>query len=91
MTPVRIEGWFDNLDFLVVPLDNHTVTLGLDYFFKSSKVVPMISKNHFVFLDKARVSSVPMKNKRKLGWKPRISGIWMIVEVKEVNSPLHVT
>jgi hypothetical protein len=50
----------------------------------------VISENHLVFLNEARVSSVPMTRKRKLGRKSRISTIRMIKEVREVDVNIMV-
>jgi hypothetical protein len=67
-SPVKMGDWFGNLDLVVVLLDDHVVILGQE-FFRAAQAVPVISENHLVLLDEARVSSVSMMRKRKLGKK----------------------
>jgi hypothetical protein len=69
-TPLRVRSWFGTWDLMVAPLDDHAMILGQD-FLKYAKEFLVPHEGCLVFLDEAKMPSVPMMMKRKLGWKPR--------------------
>jgi len=54
-------------------LDDHEMILGQD-FLKYAKAVPVSHEGYLVMLDEAKMPSVPMMMKSKLGWKPLALG-----------------
>jgi hypothetical protein len=90
-TSLRMGEWFDNMDLLVDPLDDHVMILGLDFLILS-KEAPFIHKSHLVFLDEARTPSTPLKTKRKLKRMPRIFVIKLVEGVNQItNDSCNVT
>jgi hypothetical protein len=67
---------------MVALLDDHVMILG-KYFLKYAKAFPVPHEGFLVFLDEAKMPSVPMMMKRKLGWRPRSVVIKLIEEVCE--------
>ena len=65
-TPLKVGEWSCSLELMVVPLDNHLVILGHE-FFKISKVVHMPHENYLMFLDGIISCDVTMMTKRRLG------------------------
>jgi hypothetical protein len=76
-TPLRVGEWFDNMDLLVAPLEDHGMILGFDFLILA-KEAPLIHEIHLVFLDEARTPSAPLTMKRNLGRMPNIFVISLI-------------
>jgi hypothetical protein len=76
-TPLRVGSWFGTWDVMVALLDDHAMILGQD-FLKHAKAVLVPHEGYLVFLDEAKMPSVPMTTKRKLGWKLRSFAIRLV-------------
>jgi hypothetical protein len=76
-TPLKLGNWFASLDLMVTSLDDHAVVLGQD-FLNISKEILVLHESILVFLNKAKMLSVPMLTRRKLGWMPRMSMVRLI-------------
>jgi len=72
--PIRVGRWHGKMDLKVVPLDDHSMILGQD-FLRLAKAVPVPHAGRLVFLGEDGTWSLPMTQKSRLGYKPRVTSV----------------
>lgn len=88
LVPLIVASWSRVLDMTVVPMDDHSVILSLD-FLRHARVIPVLHEVCLLFQNRTETFGVPMMVRKKFGHVPSISSMTLF-KVFEGDQPYIV-
>lgn len=83
--PIKMGPWSGKQDFIVMPIDNEKVLIGLD-FFTETDATPVTSRNTLIIEEGNKVYKIPLK--RQVRKYPTLTSV-QILPKKEVKGKIH--